>query len=168
MTDCPPEVRLTYGTRLRGRAAAAAVLGVIFATSAFGDPIPFATSESGKYLLIGNGPINGPNPSQGTVDSNQQPGVGQAVNVGSNFELGANKAPVPSISDFLNGGGGGGGPGLRGNVPDIPLNAKVVATGVDFSGNIAIVDPSGTFNLQNTGVYADPKIGIRCKQSVAG
>lgn len=113
----------------------------------------FSTTESAQYLLIGVGPVN-------TI--NVGPGVGQATNT-NNFELGANKAPVPSSSDFL-AGGSGGGPGLRGNVPDIPLSARPVGTGISFDGNVAVAHPAGVFNFQDVGVYAD--IGIRCAQVV--
>jgi hypothetical protein len=111
------------------------------------DVIPFSTTESSQYLLIGLGPVN---------TTGGRPGVGQAVNV-NNFELGANKAPVPSTSAF--------GPGLRGNVPNIPLNAQPVMTGIGGRGNIAITHPGGVFNLQDVGVYAD--LGIRTAASVA-
>lgn len=106
-----------------------------------------ATTEIGQYLLIGMGPEN---------TLNGQPGVGQAVNV-NNFELGALKADVPSQSFF--------GPGLRGNVPNIPSSAQPVGTGITNDGNIAITSPGGVFNLQDVGVYAN--IGVRCAQSVA-
>ena len=116
------------------------------------DGIPFPTIESSQFLLIGLGPEN---------DLGTQPGIGQAVNV-NNFELGANKAPVPSTSDFLNSGGG---PGLLGNVPDIPLNAKPLYTGICGNGNIAITSADGVFNLQDVGVYAD--LGILTAQSAS-
>lgn len=115
--------------------------------------IPFATAENNQYLLIGMGPAN---------NFGGQPGVGQAVNV-NNFELGANKAPVPSTSGFLSGGSSGG-PGLLGNVPNIPLNARTVFSGVGYDGNIAITSPDGVYNLQDVGVYGT--FGIRTAQSV--
>ena len=51
--------------------------------------LPITTTESENYMIIGNGPVND---------------VGVAVGIGvtsstSNFEIGANKAPVPSTSD---------------------------------------------------------------------
>ena len=113
------------------------------------DGVPFSTSESSQYLLIGMGPVN---------DYQGQPGIGQAVNV-NNFELGANKAPVPSTSDFPDSGGG---PGLLGNVPDIPLNAMPVYSGI-CTGNVAITSPDGVYNLQDVGVYAD--LGIHTAQA---
>ena len=119
--------------------------------------LPFSTTESSDYLIIANGSLNA---------IPLHPGVGQAVNT-NNFELGANKAPVPSTSDFLDGGSSGG-PSLAGNVPDIPSNAAPVFQGISGDGNIAIVSPDGVFNLQDVGVYADPNIGIQCAQGVAG
>jgi hypothetical protein len=104
--------------------------------------LPFLTTESSQYLLIGMG-------SSSTV--------GQAVNV-NNFELGANKAPVPSTSGFLSGGSSGG-PGLLGNVPNIPLVAKPVGSGILGGGNVAITHLNGVFNLQNVGVYGN--LGVR-------
>jgi hypothetical protein len=118
-------------------------------------PLPFNLSESRPYLLIGMGPVN---------NAGGQPGVGQAVNV-NNFELGANKAPVPSTSGFLDGGSSGG-PGLLGNVPHIPLNARPVGTGVGGDGNIAITHVGGVYNLQDVGIYAD--LGIRTAGALPG
>jgi hypothetical protein len=112
------------------------------------------TGETDDYLLIGLGPVN---------DLGDAPGVGQAVNV-NNFEIGANKAPVPATSDFLDGGNGGG-PDLDGNVPDLPSNAAPVASGVIGGGNIAITSADGVFNLQDVGVYGD--LGIHCTQSAS-
>ena len=58
---------------------------LLAAAPAFATPLPFSTSELGDYLLVGMGPVNDAGPSVG---------VGQASNT-NNFELGANKAPVP-------------------------------------------------------------------------
>lgn len=98
---------------------------------------PFSTSEINHWLLVGMGPVN---------QSGGQPGIGQAANV-NNFELGANKAPVPAPSSF--------GPGLLGNVPNIPLNAMPVSSGICNRGNVAITHPNGVFNLQDVGVYGN-------------
>ena len=130
----------------------AALIGAVaigWTSPAAATPIPFPTGESSQYLLIGNGPVN---------ERAGQPGVGQAVNI-NNFEIGANKAPVPSTSDFLTGDGGGG-PGLRGNTGNIPLNARAVGTGITFDGNVAVTNPGGVFNFQDVGVYGN--LGIRC------
>jgi len=116
---------------------------------------PFSTDEINKYLIIASGSVNG--------DGTMMNDVGQAENT-NNFELGANKAPVPSTSDFLNSGGG---PGLAGNVPNLPGNAAPVFSGIGFDGNIAIISPGGVFNFQDVGVFADPNIGIRTAQSVS-
>ncbi len=116
---------------------------------------PFPTTEISQYLLIGMGPVND---GQATIGLGANPGVGQAQNT-NNFELGANKAPVPSTSDFLDSGGG---PGLAGNVPPLPSNAREVGTGITGDGNIAVTHVDGVFNLQDVGVYADR--GIQCAQ----
>ena len=116
---------------------------------------PFLNFEIGKYLIIATGSVNG--------DGTMMNAVGQAENT-NNFELGANKAPVPSTSDFLNSGGG---PGLAGNVPNLPDNAAPVFSGIGFDGNIAITSPDGVFNFQDVGVYANRNIGIRTTQSVS-
>lgn len=108
----------------------------------------------GDYLLIGLGPVN---------SDDGRPGVGQAVNI-NNFEIGANKAPVPSQSGFASGSSG---PGIRGNAPNIPNNAQSVGTGITFDGNVAITHRSGVFNFQDLGVYANPAIGIQCAQSAS-
>lgn len=132
---------------------AAAALGLAPGSQA--QVLPFSTTNSENYLLVGMGPVN---------SSGGQPGIGQAVNV-NNFELGANKAPVPSTSGFLTGGSSGG-PGLLGNVPNIPLNAKPVASGIFGNGNIAITHANGVYNLQDVGVYAN--LGIRTQRSLPG
>ncbi len=103
--------------------------------------LPYDTNESDPYLIIARMSING------------------SVTLGtSNFELGANKAPVPSTDSFLNSGGG---PTLLGAVPDLPGNAATVGQGIGGHGNLAITDPDGELNLSNVGVYADPGIGIQ-------
>lgn len=96
---------------------------------------------SKDYLLIARKSING-----------------QVQLQTSNFELGANKAPVPSTDSFLDSGGG---PTLLGAVPNLPANARPVFQGVAYDGNLAVTDPDGYLNLQDVGVYADPQIGIR-------
>ena len=120
---------------------------------------PISTTELSQYLLVGMGPVND---AQATIGTGTQPGVGQAVNV-NNYELGANKAPVPSTSDFLDSGGG---PGLAGNVAALPGNAQEVGTGITGDGNVAITHLDGVFNLQDVGVYADR--GIQCARSMVG
>ncbi len=103
----------------------------------------FIDGLSSQYLIIARDEVNG------------------NTDVGSNnFELGANKAPVPCTDDFLDGGSSGG-PTLEGAVPALPGNAAPVVQGVCGDGNIAITDTTGELNLQDTGVYGDPTIGIR-------
>lgn len=132
----------------RSMRAIAPAAAVLVAAHAGAGILPFSVTESHNYLLIGMGPSN---------SFMGQPGIGQAVNV-NNFELGANKAPVPSTSSFLSGGSSGG-PGLLGNVPNIPMNAKPVGTGIGGMGNVAITNPQGVFNLQDVGVYGN--LGVR-------
>lgn len=135
---------------IRIAAAVAFALGAF--SSAHAGPIPFSTTESSPYLLIGM--MAGVNAAK----------TGQAVDT-DNFELGANKAPTPSHSGFASGSSG---PGLLYNVPHIPLNALPVETNIGGHGNIAITHDSGVIHLSDVGVYADREIGIRCAQSVAG
>jgi hypothetical protein len=134
--------------------ALAAFAALATAAPALAGLVPFSTAENHHYLLIGMGPVN---------TGGGQPGVGQAVNMNS-FELGANKAPVPSTSSFLNGGSSGG-PGLLGNVPNIPLNAQVVGSGIGGLGNVAITHAGGVYNLQDVGLYAN--FGIRTAAAAA-
>jgi len=93
---------------------------------------PFFTDEIGKWLIVGNGPVN----------------VAQTVNT-NNFEFGANKAPVPSNSDC--------GPTLLGAVPNLPGNILPVFSGISGDGNIAVIMgmPDGVYDLQDVGVFAD-------------
>ena len=98
--------------------------------------MPFETTESSLYLIIGRDRING--------------NTDVATN---NFELGANKAPVPSTDSFLDGGSTGG-PTLLGAVPNLPANAAPVFQGVGGGGNIALMDPNGEFEFQDVGIYA--------------
>lgn len=116
---------------------------------AFATPLPFATDEISEYLLVGMGPLN---------DVGDAVGVGQASNT-NNFELGANKAPVPSTDDFLDGGGSGG-PNLASAVPALPANIEPVPQGITGDGNVAITHAEGVFSLQDVGLYGD--LGIRC------
>ncbi len=137
----------------------------IFAMPSRASATVISTDLISQYLLIGLAPVNDVpdpnNPAESTV------GIGTSTSASSGFELGSNKAPVPSTSDFLTGGGGGGGPGLEGNVPALPTGIQAVPQGITGDGNIAVVSPEGTLNLQDIGVYADPNIGIRCAQSAA-
>ena len=97
---------------------------------------PFFTDEIGKWLIVGNGPVN----------------VAQTVNT-NNFEFGANKAPVPSNSDC--------GPTLLGAVPNLPPNILPVFSGISGDGNVAVIMgmPDGVYDLQDVGVFAD--LGIQ-------
>ncbi|QOJ13309.1 MAG: hypothetical protein HRU75_01075 [Planctomycetia bacterium] len=131
----------------------AAVVGALAATGTM--PLfaqtNFQTTESRQYIAIGTGPEN---------IFLVRPGVGPAVSV-SGYELGANRAPVPSSSDFLTNGSSGG-PSLLFNVPSIPLAALPVFVGNCNNGNIAITHPAGVFTLSETGIYGN--LGIRTAQ----
>ena len=77
----------------------------------------------------------------------------------NNFELGANKAPVPADTDFVDNNGG---PTLLGAVPNLPASGiQTVFQGIGGHGNIAVTDDEGEFEFQDVGIYADPSIGIR-------
>lgn len=118
-----------------------------FTTTGYSNTLPLNSlpdfSISQDYLIVARMRLNG--------------NTDVAAN---NFELGANKAPVPSTGDFLDGGSSGG-PTLLGAVPNLPGNAAPVFQGIGGRGNIALTDPQGEFELQDVGVYADPSIGIR-------
>jgi hypothetical protein len=134
----------------------APLLSVGLASSpSFATSLTFTTDEIGAYLLVGMGPVN---------DVGMAVGVGQASNT-NNFELGANKAPVPSTDDFLDGGSSGG-PNLVSAVPALPPNIEPVPQGVTGDGNVAITHEEGVFNFQDVGVYGD--LGIRCAAGSAG
>ena len=80
----------------------------LLAGSASGSIVPFDTDVSGEYLVIARMELNG-NTDVST----------------SNFELGANKAPVPSTNtSFLDGGSSGGPTLLEGNVPTLPTRTS--------------------------------------------
>jgi hypothetical protein len=144
---------LNLGSRF-GQGVTAVTFGAM-TLSGLAQVTPVPTPLSNDYLLIGMGPEN---------NLGGRPGVGQAVNI-NNFEIGANKAPVPSSSSFLVGGGSSGGPGLLGNVPNIPLAARPLFSGVCYDGNVAVTSLGGVFNFQDVGVYAD--LGIRVARSAA-
>ncbi len=141
---------------LRQRGALLAVAGAASGFFASGTPslAQVSTDQSRNYLIIGMGPES---------DFGGRPGVGLALS-GNSYELGANKAPVPATGDFLSNGSSGG-PTLIGNVPNIPLNALPVFSGISGDGNIAITNPIGRFNLQGMGVYGT--LGIQVAQFAA-
>lgn len=126
-----------------------AVIGIAPITPALAQTL--STVESSRYLLIGTGPEN--------LFQGRQ-GVGPAVTI-SGYEVGANRAPIPSSGDFLSGGSSGG-PSLLFNVPSIPLAALPVTGGTCGNGNIAITNGAGVFILSETGVYGN--LGIRTAQ----
>ncbi len=140
---------LSYGFGpLAAVAVSASVLFAWPAPIAEAGFIPFDTSQSSQYLIIVRMRLNG------NTDATT-----------NNFELGANKAPVPSTDSFLDKGSSGG-PNLAGVVPRLPANAAAVFQGIGGHGNIAITDPFGEFELQDVGVYAD--IGIRLAGELVG
>ena len=103
----------------------------------------FSVTESSQYLIISRKAIN----------------LDPSIDI-DNYELGANKAPVPSTDNFLDGGSSGG-PALAGNVPDFPTGIRPVFQGIGWGGNLALMDADGAINLSDVGVYADPSVGIR-------
>ncbi|AQQ69829.1 hypothetical protein SMSP2_00163 [Limihaloglobus sulfuriphilus] len=113
-------------------------------TCAWGFPVvidptiqyPFDVTQISQYLII---------------TTNQESGNSD-VSV-SNFELGANKAPVPAQGAF-------GGPDIS-SQPGVPSYAADIFEGVGYNGNVAVTDPNGKFDLSNVGIYADPETGIR-------
>jgi hypothetical protein len=134
---------LRLASPLTRNLTAIAAASLIALTTSAASAALFDTTESSQYLIVARDRVTG-NTDVST----------------SNFELGANKAPVPSTDSFLDGGSSGG-PTLLNNVPALPPNAAPVGQGIGGHGNIAVTDALGTFNLQNVGVYADPSIGIR-------
>ena len=108
---------------------------------------PFSTIETSKYLIVANGPVNDSNASL-----NFKPGVGNAEDA-DNFELGANKAPVPSTSGFLDGGSSGG-PDLEGAGLSIPPEAKPVFGGDKVRGRTEAV------NMGSEGTHSDGRISV--------
>ncbi|QDU40739.1 PEP-CTERM motif protein [Maioricimonas rarisocia] len=135
-----------------------------FGRAADADSPLFSTQESSKYLIISMGPQNNqPAPPDSNV------GVGIAMD-GSNNELGAMRAPVPSTSGFLSDkltdDPGTGWPDLIGSVPPVlPSNAQDVFQGVTYTGNIAVTHPDGAASFSNVGIYADPAIGVEVTSS---
>jgi hypothetical protein len=120
------------------------------------------------WLLIGTGAHNDSTTPEGVFNK----GIGDAVDV-SNFELGANKAPVQVTSDY--------GPGLAGNVPPLTPGALGPAPlgitpnpptpqVITFDGNVAVTsidkfDPmsgkNGTFHFSDVGLFAmNPQAGL--------
>jgi hypothetical protein len=97
-------------------------------------------TQSSQFLLIGTGP------SSTAIAAKT-----------SNYELGANHAPVPAPSSH--------GPSLQGNVPPLPGGIQPVPTGVQNNGEIAVTNPTGQFDFANTGLYA--VTGVQCASSAA-
>ena len=135
--------------RSLGHVAGVVLGGAVGVGTAWAQPAPIETALSANYLII-------------TTDgSSTDASDGLASVQISNFEIGANKAPVPSTDSFLTGGSSGG-PTLLGAVPDIPASGVVpVGQGIGGHGNVAITNPQDEFDASDTGVYADPAIGIQ-------
>jgi hypothetical protein len=95
-------------------------------------------TQSSQFLLIGTGP------SSTAIAAKT-----------SNYELGANQAPVPATSPW--------GPSLQGNVPNLPGGIQPVPTGVQNNGEIAVTNPIGQFDFANVGLYA--VTGVQCASS---
>ncbi|QQE11640.1 hypothetical protein JD969_19495 [Planctomycetota bacterium] len=120
-----------------------------FSSPAKANELAFDTSLSSQYFII-------------TTDGSSNDASDGLTSVSiSNYEIGANKAPVPSTDDFLIGGSSGG-PTLLGSVPDIPLSGVApVFQGIGGHANVAVTNSADQFNAQDVGVYADPDIGIQ-------
>ena len=156
--------------------------GEWIATDQFGDSFSIkAPNQSSQFLAIGLGGQNDTVIPDGLIDSTNpknnnprlQEGVGNAINLSSGFDFGANRAPVPSGSDnavlnpdaFDN-------PDL-GDVPDtffLPSKGRTgeiepVASNIQAGGNIAVTNNDGSFNIQNFTIFAD--VGIVCAQGEA-
>ena len=122
--------------------AALAISGAAAASGA----LPTST-ELSKYLIIGM----------------QNSGDGDAIDVNSSNELGANQQFL-STSDpntksvFASRWTSAGSP--NGNTTP-PPPAAVVMTGIDYSGNLAVTGSSGDFTLSDIDVYAT--IGVHCE-----
>ena len=129
--------------------AAALVVSVLVAVPVHAAPLPFATDLSGEYLIV-------------TTDGTSSDASDGLTSVAiSNYEIGANKAPVPSTDDFLSGGSSGG-PTLLGAVPDIPASGvATVWQAIGWKGNVAITNSADNFDADDTGIYADPDIGVQ-------
>jgi len=134
----------------------ALVLSMVIALPARGDVLPIETGWSSKYLII-------------TTDGTSEDASDGVTSVAiSNFEIGANKAPVPSTDSFLTGGSSGG-PTLLGAVPDIPVSGVIpVYQGIGGGGNVAITNAADNFDADNVGIYADPDIGVQIAGSASG
>ena len=104
-------------------------------------PLPAAAGgifapNTAEYILVGTGP---------------QSVIGTATAV-SNYELGANTAPVPMS-------------GLAGSVPALPGDAQPVFVGIGGNGDIANTHIGGNFDLSNINIWGDS--GIDCAGSLS-
>ena len=146
------------GSGLRGYGWVA--VAVVLAAPAGSLALPFSTTEISNYLFVGTEAV--------VVEKIT------SVEASSGYELGANKAPVPSNGTFLNSedprppdqfSGGSGGPNLQSSNPILPSNAAAVPQGITNDGNVAVTTTDGTFNFQDIGVYGD--LGVQCAGTVA-
>lgn len=106
------------------------------------------TAEIEKYLLVGM----------------RSSAIGDAVNVNSSNELGANQeflspADPNTLSVFFQGGDRWRTTTSPTAPPDTVL-AGPVFTGIDFKGNTAVTSSTGKFNFQDINVYAG--LGVHC------
>ena len=124
------------------------------------------TDLTNPWLVIGTGAVNDSTTVEGTFNK----GIGDAWMI-SNYEIGAIKAPVPAPSSY--------GPGLDGNVPDVPgitLDDGPIVDGgpingqlpqgqvITYDGQVAITHMGsdggsgstmiGTFNPSDAGIFA--------------
>ncbi len=120
------------------RASLALLLLAAIVPATAGAVIPFDTTETSPYLLIGMG---------------DKDAIDDALHVQSSEELGANLVPFPSQS-----------PPDLGDVPPLPAHAVAPGVGISNDGNIAITNPDGRFDLADIDIYAD--IGITCANAI--
>ena len=119
-----------------------------------------APVQSSQFLAIGLGGNNKTDIPVGLIDSSngdgsdrEQRGVGDAINLSSGFEFGANRAPVPSGSDNSTINPGGFDNPDLGDVPETffdPATGRAgeietVASDIQARGNIAVANTDGTF-----------------------
>ena len=150
-----------------------------------------APVQSSQFLAIGLGGDNDTVIPDGLIDSSNplngnpryQRGSGDAINLSSGFEFGANRAPVPSGSDNSTINPDGFDNPDLGGVPDTFFDPaklregeiETVESNIQARGNIAVTNPEGTFqtddglfgefNIQNWTLFAD--IGIVCAKEEA-
>jgi hypothetical protein len=161
------------------------VLALLFGAAVRAHAVPIELANisalTNPWLLIGTGAVN----NSTTPEGKSNAGVGHAVDV-SNFELGANKAPVPANREFGGENTTSYGPGLQwlGNIPSVPGVADLSSdpgpmgiTGklptpqvITYDGNVAVTAIDGTMNMgpPPAGGFGVSNIGLFAKHESAG